>query len=85
MEEEIFYSAKDTLHDEEKEEEVEAEVAPFEEEEEGKTEKGVCYFPKIPPYMNPNNLRKLLSQRFKIERIYLEAESKKSNSDPWYS
>ena len=24
-------------------------------------EKGVCYFPKIPPFMNPNNLRKLLS------------------------
>jgi hypothetical protein len=33
------------------------------EEEEGdeKVEKGICYFPTIPPYMNPLNLRKLLS------------------------
>ena len=23
--------------------------------------KGVCYFPTIPPYMNPNHLRKLLA------------------------
>ena len=47
-----------------------------EDEPKAKTEKGVCYFPKIPPYMNPNNLRKLLSQRFKLDRIYLEAECK---------
>ena len=23
--------------------------------------KGVCYFPSIPPYMNPNHLRKMLA------------------------
>ena len=37
-------------------------------------EKGVCYLPRVPPFMNPSNLRKLLSKRFEIERIYLEAE-----------
>ena len=39
-----------------------------------KDKRGVCYLSRIPPYMNPISLRKLLSQRFEIERIYLEPE-----------
>eukprot|EP00347_Sterkiella_histriomuscorum_P000007 403377542 len=37
--------------------------------------RGVCYLPRIPPFMNPMNLRKLMSNRFQIERIYLGAEA----------
>jgi ESF2/ABP1 family protein len=42
-----------------------------------KKEHGVCYLQRIPPYMNPISLRKLLTQKFEIGRIYLEPESNK--------
>jgi ESF2/ABP1 family protein len=35
--------------------------------------KGVIYLPKLPPFMNPNTLRKLL-EKYKIERLYLSPE-----------
>ena len=70
MEEEQSHSQD--FHSEEEEVDSIGIVNPAEEsEEETKTEKGVCYFPRIPPYMTPLNLRKLISQRFKLGRIYL--------------
>jgi ESF2/ABP1 family protein len=36
--------------------------------------KGVCYMSRIPPYMNADHLRKQMTKRFKVGRIYLEAE-----------
>lgn len=36
--------------------------------------KGVCYMSRIPPYMNADYIRKQMTKRFKIGRIYLEAE-----------
>ena len=36
---------------------------------------GVCYMSRVPPFMSADKLRHLLEQRFKIGRIYLEAES----------
>jgi len=36
--------------------------------------KGVIYFPKIPPYMNPGTIRKLLGD-YDVERIYLSPEA----------
>lgn len=42
---------------------------------ESKSEKmGVCYISRVPPYMNADYMRKEFSKRFKIGRIYLEAE-----------
>ncbi|CDW87034.1 UNKNOWN [Stylonychia lemnae] len=32
------------------------------------SDKGVCYLPRIPPFMNPNNLRKLLTDHVKKQR-----------------
>jgi len=34
--------------------------------------KGVCYLSRIPPYMKPNYIRKLLNS-YNVERIYLLA------------
>ena len=36
--------------------------------------KGVVYMSKLPPYMNPLSLRRMLEKRFELGRIYLEAE-----------
>ena len=36
--------------------------------------RGVCYLQSIPPQMTQEKLRKMLSKRFVIERIYLEKE-----------
>ena len=36
--------------------------------------RGVCYMSTIPPRMDNDILRKILSKRFEIERIYLEKE-----------
>lgn len=42
---------------------------------ESKSEKmGVCYISRVPPYMNADYIRKEYSKRFKVGRIYLEAE-----------
>ena len=36
---------------------------------------GVVYLSRIPPYMNPNSLRKLMESKFEgVERIYMEQE-----------
>jgi ESF2/ABP1 family protein len=32
--------------------------------------KGVCYLSRIPPYMKPNYIKRLL-ENYKVERIYL--------------
>ena len=37
--------------------------------------RGVCYLSQIPPRMDGNILRKMLSKRFEVERIYLEREN----------
>ena len=37
--------------------------------------RGVCYMSTIPPRMDNDILRKILSKRFQIERIYLEKEN----------
>ena len=38
-------------------------------------QKGVCYLSRIPPYMNPTSLRKLMEAKFDgVERIYMERE-----------
>ena len=39
-----------------------------------KDKRGVCYLQTIPPRMTQETLRKILSKRFIIERIYLEKE-----------
>ena len=37
--------------------------------------KGVVYISRVPPYMNPSNLRKLMEGKFEgVERLYLAAE-----------
>lgn len=36
--------------------------------------KGVCYMQRVPPFMSADQLRNMLEKRFKIGRIYLEAE-----------
>lgn len=37
--------------------------------------KGVVYLSRVPPYMNPANLRKLFEAKFEgVERIYMETE-----------
>ena len=35
--------------------------------------KGIVYLPKIPPFMNPNTIKKLL-KKFGIERTYFSPE-----------
>ena len=36
---------------------------------------GVVYLSRIPPFMNPTSLRKLMEQKFEgVERIYMEQE-----------
>ena len=40
-----------------------------------KDKRGVCYLQTIPPKMCQENLRKILSKRFQVERIYLEKEN----------
>ena len=37
--------------------------------------RGVCYLSTIPPRMDSIILRKMLSKRFEIERVYLEKEN----------
>jgi ESF2/ABP1 family protein len=37
--------------------------------------KGVCYMSKVPPYMNPDSLRRLLAKKFEIGRIFLQPEA----------
>ena len=37
--------------------------------------RGVCYLSILPPRMDDHILRKILSKRFEIERIYLEKEN----------
>lgn len=36
--------------------------------------RGVCYFSRIPPHMDPLKLRQILSQYGEIQRIYLTPE-----------
>ena len=36
--------------------------------------RGVCYLSRIPPRMDGDILRKMLSKRFDVERVYLEKE-----------
>lgn len=36
--------------------------------------KGVVYLPKLPPFMNPNTIRKLL-EKYNIGRVYLSPEA----------
>ncbi len=40
----------------------------------GEDKRGVCYLQTIPPRMNQEILRKILSKRFDVQRIYLEKE-----------
>ena len=37
--------------------------------------RGVCYLSVIPPRMDDIILRKILSKRFEVERVYLEKEN----------
>ena len=44
--------------------------------------KGVVYLSRLPPYMNPTSLRKLLESHFdSVERIYLEREKEQTHRD----
>ena len=40
----------------------------------GNDKRGVCYLSRIPPRMDSHILKKMLSKRFEVERIYLEKE-----------
>ena len=53
---------------------AEVETASAAKEEVKKDERGVCYLQTIPPRMDQTILKKILSKRFEIERIYLEKE-----------
>jgi ESF2/ABP1 family protein len=45
-------------------------------------QKGIVYISRVPPYMNPSSLRKLMESRFKgLERIYLEREKEQTHRD----
>ncbi len=42
--------------------------------------RGVCYLSRIPPYMKPNYIKKLLKS-YLVERVYLLAESEWSRKN----